>query len=95
MLLGPWIITHNIGISKYHLSTAIRTAVNTHVAEILRDAGPEVTLHPSVTLRVPLTFYYRENTLVKLLSLLKLTPENWVRTSTRPLVGEVRYAIPY
>ncbi|KAH9024025.1 S-adenosyl-L-methionine-dependent methyltransferase [Lactarius deliciosus] len=29
------------GTIKFHVSTAIRTAVSTHVAEILRDAGPE------------------------------------------------------
>ncbi|KAH9033355.1 S-adenosyl-L-methionine-dependent methyltransferase [Lactarius pseudohatsudake] len=28
-------------VLQYHVSTAIRTAVSTHVAEILRDAGPE------------------------------------------------------
>jgi hypothetical protein len=27
---------------KYHVSTALRIAISTHVAEILRDAGPEV-----------------------------------------------------
>ena len=68
-------------MTKYPVSTAIRTAVGMHVAEILRDAGPEVSLpYPSVTLRVPLTFRYREDTPVKLLSPLTLTPGNWVRT---------------
>lgn len=28
-------------VMQFHVSTAIRTAVSTHVAEILRDAGPE------------------------------------------------------
>jgi len=49
----PWVITHDVGTTKYHVSTAIRTAVSTHVAEILRDAGPEVTLDPSVKFLVP------------------------------------------
>ena len=78
-----WVITHDVGTTKYHVSTAIRTAVSTHVAEILRDAGPEVTLYPSIDFLVPLTFRYRESTLVKLLSLLMLTPGNWVRPSER------------
>ena len=82
----PWVITHDVGTTKYHVSTAIRTAVSTHVAEILRDAGPEVTLYPSVNLRVPLTLHYRENTLVKLPSLLTLTPGNWVRSCRRGLI---------
>ena len=58
----------------------MRTAISVHVAEILRDAGPKVTLYPSVDLRVPLTFRYRENTLVKLRSLRTLTPGKWVCT---------------
>ena len=29
-------------MSKYHISIALRTAIVTHVAEILRDAGPKV-----------------------------------------------------
>lgn len=42
----PATISHFIngaGVIKFHVSTAIRIAVSTHVAEILRDAGPEVT----------------------------------------------------
>ena len=35
-----------MGILKFHLSAAVRTAVSMHVAEILRDAGPEVMLCP-------------------------------------------------
>jgi hypothetical protein len=31
------------GIIKFHLCTALRTAITVHVAEILRDAGPKVT----------------------------------------------------
>ena len=27
---------------KFHASAAVRTAISTHVAEILRDAGPKV-----------------------------------------------------
>ena len=30
--------------AKFHVSTALRTAISTHVAEILRDAGSEVML---------------------------------------------------
>jgi hypothetical protein len=40
----PWIIANNVGISKFHLCTAMRTAISMHVAEILRDAGPKVML---------------------------------------------------
>jgi len=68
----------------------MRTAISMHVAEILRDAGPKVTLYPSVALRVPLTFRYRENTLVKLRSLRTLTPGNWVRTYRR---GSICYPL--
>lgn len=41
---------------KFHVSTAIRIAVSTHVAEILRDAGPEVAFRYFVVLRVPVDF---------------------------------------
>ena len=34
--------TNNTGVIKFHVSTAMRTAVSTHVAEILRDSGPKV-----------------------------------------------------
>ncbi len=34
--------TNNTAVIKFHVSTAMRTAVSAHVAEILRDAGPEV-----------------------------------------------------
>ncbi|KAF8259745.1 S-adenosyl-L-methionine-dependent methyltransferase [Lactarius quietus] len=33
--------TNNTSVIKFHVSTAMRTAASTHVAEILRDAGPE------------------------------------------------------
>jgi hypothetical protein len=36
-------VTNDAGVIKFHVSTAMRTAVSTHVAEILRDAGPKVT----------------------------------------------------
>jgi hypothetical protein len=39
---------------KFHVSTTIRTAVSTHVAEILRDAGPQVPFRFFVALPVPL-----------------------------------------
>ena len=39
---------------KFHVSTAIRTAVSTHVAEILRDVGPEVAFRFFVAIPVPL-----------------------------------------
>ena len=29
-------------MSKHHVSIALRTAIVTHVAEVLRDAGPKV-----------------------------------------------------
>jgi hypothetical protein len=38
----PWIVADDVGILKYHLCTALRTATTMHVAEILRDAGPKV-----------------------------------------------------
>ena len=41
---------------KFHVSTAIRIAVSTHVAEILRDAGPEVAFRYFVFLRAPVDF---------------------------------------
>ena len=44
--------TNNAGAIKFHVSTAIRTAVSTHVSEILRDVGPKVTLH-ILSVRVP------------------------------------------
>lgn len=34
--------TNNTIMIKFHVSTAIRIAVSTHAAEILRDAGPKV-----------------------------------------------------
>ena len=37
--------TNNAGAIKFHVSTAMRTAVSTHASEILRDAGPKVTLN--------------------------------------------------
>ena len=44
----PWIIVDNVGISKFHVSTAVRTAISMHVAEILRDAGPKVIFCPTI-----------------------------------------------
>jgi hypothetical protein len=41
------IIADNVGIFKYHVSTAMRTAISMHVAEILRDAGPKVNTIPN------------------------------------------------
>ena len=35
-------VINNTSVIKFHASTAMRTAVSTHVAEILRDAGPKV-----------------------------------------------------
>ena len=43
-------------MTKFHVSTAIRIAVSTHVAEILRDAGPEVAFRYFVFLRAPVDF---------------------------------------
>jgi hypothetical protein len=39
-----WIIADDVGMLKFHVSTALRTAISMHVAEILRDAGPKVML---------------------------------------------------
>jgi hypothetical protein len=58
----------------------MRTAVGTHVAEILRSAGPKVTVHPSITLHLPSTFLLRRASMfLKLLSLPMSTLGNWVR----------------
>jgi hypothetical protein len=45
-----------VRVIKFHVSTAMRTAVSTHVAEILRDAGPEVPFRFFVVLLVTLDF---------------------------------------
>jgi hypothetical protein len=37
---------------KFHVSTAMRTAVSTHVAEILRDAGPKVISYVCIELQL-------------------------------------------
>jgi hypothetical protein len=46
--LLTWIVADDVRILKFHLATAVRTAVSTHVAEILRDAAPKVMLCPIV-----------------------------------------------
>jgi hypothetical protein len=33
-----------MGILKFNVSAAVRTAISTHAAEILRDAGPKVII---------------------------------------------------
>lgn len=45
-----WVVVQLVEMSKYHVSTAIRTAIDTHVAEILREAGLEVTTYRPATL---------------------------------------------
>ena len=40
----PWVIANHVLILKFYTSTAVRTAISMHVAEILRDAGPNVML---------------------------------------------------
>jgi hypothetical protein len=42
-------------ILKYHVSTALRTAVHVHVSEILRDAGLKAILCQIVILKAHLT----------------------------------------
>jgi hypothetical protein len=42
-----WIIANNAGALKFHLCTAMRTAISAHVPEILRDA-PKVMLCPTI-----------------------------------------------
>ena len=64
---------------KFHVSTAIRTAVSTHVAEILRDVGPEVLLFSIILRLLPDFLLPRESTSGKLPSLLTCTLGNWVR----------------
>ena len=52
LLLGDpslsWIVANNVGISKFHLSAAMRTAITMHVAKILRDSSPKVMLCPTI-----------------------------------------------
>jgi hypothetical protein len=38
------VIANDVGIMKFNVCAALRTAISTHVAEILRDAGPKVKL---------------------------------------------------
>ena len=45
-----WIVIDAFGMLKFNVSTAVRTALSTHVAEILRDAGPKVILMPNHSL---------------------------------------------
>jgi hypothetical protein len=53
----PWIIANNVRMSKFHLCTAMRTAISMHVAEILRDAGPKVMLCPTINSKLYPTFF--------------------------------------
>lgn len=50
--MPSWIIADDRGMSKYHISIALRTAIITHVAEILRDAGPKVVFCEFKTLKL-------------------------------------------
>ena len=71
--------TH-LGTTQYHVCTALRTATEAHVPEILRDAGPKVTLCPSDRFTTAIDLLLRrENTSRKLLSPPTSTLENWVR----------------
>jgi hypothetical protein len=87
---NPRAITDDVGTTKYHLSTAMRTAIEMHVAEILRDAGPQVT-YPCVALRVPLTFSLQG---IHARDIAKPTNVDPGKLGTY-FVGEVRYAVPY
>jgi hypothetical protein len=65
---------------KFHVSTAMRTAVSTHVAEILRDVGPKVMSYVSIHLQHGPTFLScRENMSEKSPSPPRFTVESWVR----------------
>jgi hypothetical protein len=44
----PWVFANDVLILKFYTSTAVRTAISMHVAEILRDAGPNVMLCPKI-----------------------------------------------
>jgi hypothetical protein len=46
-----WIVADDVGIMKFNVCTALRTAMSTHVAEIFRDAGPKVILYRIITLK--------------------------------------------
>jgi hypothetical protein len=48
--LRPWSIAHDVGMTKFHVCSAMRVAISTHVAEILRGTGPQVTSYPYTTL---------------------------------------------
>jgi hypothetical protein len=49
---------------KFQVSAAVRTAINTHVPEILRDAGPKVAFLLNSTLRLPTDLYFLGKTRV-------------------------------
>ena len=56
----PFTISHlnnNMVVIKFHVSTAMRTAVSAHVPEILRDAGPKVASN-LFSVRVPTDFMH-------------------------------------
>ena len=50
-IVDYYIITDDGGTTKHHVSSALRTAIVTHVAEILRDAGPKVMFCKFITLK--------------------------------------------
>jgi hypothetical protein len=72
-------IPDNVCTTKFHVSTALRTAVSIHVAEILRDAGPQVMNDLFTSFLTVDLLIHRVNMLETLPSLRMFTQENWVR----------------
>ena len=71
-------ILMKLGMLQFHVSTAVRTAICTHVAEILRDAGPKVMLCRMTILKLHTTSLDRENTYRKSPSPPRFTLGSWV-----------------
>jgi hypothetical protein len=71
----PWITANNVGISKFHVSTATRTAISMHVAEILRDSGPKVMLCPTIDSRLYPTLVIQGKHVAEIAKPTKANPE--------------------
>jgi hypothetical protein len=70
----PWIIANNVGISKFHICTAMRTVISMHVAEILRDAGPKVMLCPTIDSKLYPTFVVQGKHVAEIVKPTKANP---------------------
>lgn len=71
-----------LNISKFHICSALRVAVETNVVEILRQSGPEVSLHracfPVIDSQAKL---YRALRLKRSVQLMVSSLINWVGPS--------------